>query len=76
MNAIQTMKARGVTVVLITHKVNILAAADKILVMQAGTVQGFGPRDEVLSRLVAPRVVPAGPAAVPSVGRSLSQVAP
>ncbi len=31
MNAIQTMKARGVTVVLITHKVNILAAADKIL---------------------------------------------
>jgi ATP-binding cassette subfamily C protein len=45
-------------VVLITHKINILATADKILVMAAGVVQSYGPRDEILSRLAGPRAVP------------------
>jgi ATP-binding cassette, subfamily C, bacterial len=63
--AIQELKRRGTTVVLITHKLNILAIADKILVMGGGTVQGYGPRDEILSKLMGPRVVPTA-AAVPS----------
>jgi ATP-binding cassette subfamily C protein len=58
LSAIHGLKARKKTVILITHKVNILAAADKILVMSLGTVQGFGPRDEVLSKLLGPRIVP------------------
>lgn len=58
LRAIHGLKARGQTVVLITHKVNILAAADKILVMSNGVVEGFGPRDEILARLLGPRVVP------------------
>ena len=56
-NAIQALKARGTTVVLITHKVNILAIADKILVMTGGTVQSYGPRDEILGKLLGPRMV-------------------
>jgi ABC-type protease/lipase transport system fused ATPase/permease subunit len=52
------LKARGTTVVLITHKVNILAIADKILVMAGGAVQAYGPRDEILGKLMGPRVVP------------------
>lgn len=55
--AIQALKARGTTVVLVTHKVNILAIADRILVMAGGTVQGYGPRDEILGKLMGPRVV-------------------
>jgi len=58
LGAIHGLKARKKTVILITHKVNILAAADKILVMSLGTVQGFGPRDEVLTKLLGPRIVP------------------
>jgi ATP-binding cassette subfamily C protein len=58
--AIQTLKARGTTVVLITHKVNILAITDKILVMGAGTVQAYGQRDEILGRLIGPSIVPSG----------------
>jgi ATP-binding cassette subfamily C protein len=67
--AIRTLKARGTTVVLITHKINILATADKILVMAAGAAQGYGPRDDILSKLAGPRAVPApNPAAAPSTG--------
>jgi ATP-binding cassette subfamily C protein len=60
--AIRAMKTNGTTVVLITHKINILATADKILVMAGGVVQSFGPRDEILSRLAGPRAVPSPPA--------------
>lgn len=54
---------------LITHKVNILAIADKVLVMSASTVQAYGPRDEILSQLMGPRVVPPDPAASAAGGR-------
>jgi ATP-binding cassette subfamily C protein len=76
--AIQAMKARGTTVVLITHKVNILAIADKILVMAGGAVQGFGPRDEVLGKLMGPRVVApaAASTATFSTGGMATVVAP
>jgi ATP-binding cassette subfamily C protein len=60
--AIQQLKANGTTVVMITHKLNILAAVDKILIMTEGVVQAFGPRDQVLQRLVGPRVVATAPA--------------
>lgn len=60
--AIHGLKARRRTVVLVTHKVNILAAADKVLVMNGGVAQSFGPRDEILARLLGPRVVAAVPA--------------
>jgi len=71
--AIQALKARGTTVVLITHKVNILAIADKILVMAGGAVQGYGPRDEILGKLMGPRVVtPAGAPGAPAAGGGMA----
>jgi len=66
LSAVHGLKARGKTAILITHKVNILAAADKILVMANGTIQGFGPRDEILTRLLGPRIVPASPTTAPA----------
>lgn len=48
---IQTLKSQGTTVVLITHRPNILAVADWMLVLVAGTNQAFGRRDEVLAAL-------------------------
>jgi ATP-binding cassette subfamily C protein len=59
LGAIHGLKSRGKTVILITHKVNILAGADKILVMNGGVIQAYGARDEMLPRLLGPRIVPA-----------------
>jgi len=78
LSAIHGLKERGKTVILITHKVNILAVSDKILVLNSGMVQGFGPRDEVLSRLFGPRVVPstAAQAVNSPAGAEPAQVSP
>lgn len=45
------LKARGTTFVVMTHRTSILAVADKMLVLQDGVMQAFGPRDEVLGAL-------------------------
>jgi ATP-binding cassette subfamily C exporter for protease/lipase len=57
--AIQALKAAGRTVVMITHRTNVLATVDNLLVLRDGQVLLFGPRDEVLARLKASNVVPA-----------------
>jgi ATP-binding cassette subfamily C exporter for protease/lipase len=45
------LKALGTTVVLITHRTNVLSAVDRLLVLRDGQVQAYGPRDEVLAAL-------------------------
>lgn len=66
MNTILRLKEAGKTVVMVTHKTNALAQCDAIMVMQDGAVQAFGPRDEILAKIIGPRVVPGpGPVAQP-----------
>lgn len=48
---LQALKHRRVTVVVITHRTSVLAAADRMLILRDGMVQGYGPRDEVLAAL-------------------------
>ena len=62
--AMHSLKAIKTTVVIVTHKINILAAVDKILIMADGGVQAFGEREAVLQRLVGPRVVSTTPAQI------------
>jgi ABC-type protease/lipase transport system fused ATPase/permease subunit len=38
------------TVVLVTHRLNILALADKVMILRGGAIEAFGPRDEVMAR--------------------------
>jgi ATP-binding cassette subfamily C exporter for protease/lipase len=45
------LKAQGTTVIVITHRTSVLAAADLMLVLRDGQVQMAGPRDEVLAAL-------------------------
>nr|WP_143486050.1 type I secretion system permease/ATPase [Pseudomonas sp. PA15(2017)] len=52
--AIEQMKTQGSTVVLVTHRTSTLAQADKLLVLNAGRVQAFGPSQDVLKALSAP----------------------
>jgi len=48
---IKDLKARGATVILITHRMSVLNSVDKLLVLRDGVLTMFGPRDEVLKAL-------------------------
>lgn len=50
-NAILQLKALGRTVVLVTHRSSALSQADKLLVMNEGRMQGFGPARDILHAL-------------------------
>ena len=45
------LKRDGVTLVVVTHRRALVAAADKLLVMQDGQIALFGPAKEVIARL-------------------------
>jgi ABC-type protease/lipase transport system fused ATPase/permease subunit len=47
---IQEMKKRGKTVVLVTHKANLLALTDKTLMLVNGSVEKFGPTREMFAQ--------------------------
>ena len=49
--AVQVMKSKGKTVVLISHRPGIVGVADRLLILHQGTVQASGPRDGVLAAL-------------------------
>lgn len=53
MSAVQNAKDRGAIVILISHRPSTLAACDKVLVLSNGGQQGFGPRDEVLQKVLS-----------------------
>ncbi|RON09825.1 peptidase [Pseudomonas brassicacearum] len=71
-SAIAQMKAQGTSVILVTHRSSALAQADKLLVLNEGRLQAFGPSQEVLKALSSsqqsgaqqeqPREKPASPA--------------
>lgn len=50
--SIKALKAAGSTVVLVTHRPNVLGVVDKLLLLKDGAVQMFGPRDQVLRALM------------------------
>jgi len=49
--ALGALKAKGVTVIVITHRPGILNELDNVLLLQGGSLKAFGPRAEVLSAL-------------------------
>jgi PrtD family type I secretion system ABC transporter len=56
---VQKLKARDTTVVIVTHKLNILNYCDDVLVLNNGTVQAFGPRDQIVNRIPRATSAPA-----------------
>jgi ABC-type protease/lipase transport system fused ATPase/permease subunit len=54
-DAIGRLKARGTTVILVAHRPSLLVHVDKLLVLREGAAVLFGPRDEVLPRLMVQR---------------------
>jgi len=50
-HALHGLKQQGTTVFLIVHRANIANFVDRILVLRDGTVQMYGPRQEVMAAL-------------------------
>jgi ATP-binding cassette subfamily C protein len=51
--AIEQMKAANITVIIITHRMGILAATNKIAIMQDGAVSAFGDSQEIFDRYLS-----------------------
>ncbi len=66
-NALRTAKQRGAIVVLVAHRPSALSACDKVLYLANGVQQAFGPRDEVLRKVLV-RQTQTGPAPLRVVG--------
>jgi len=59
--SLRRIKERGCTIVVITHRTMVLQCVDKILVMKEGAAANFGPKDQVLAKLLQPTAVPKAP---------------
>jgi ABC-type protease/lipase transport system fused ATPase/permease subunit len=68
--ALSALRRRDTTIIVVTHRPNILTSMDKILVLNAGNVERFGKRDEVLAGLVRPVPIAAQRPAMAAVGAS------
>jgi PrtD family type I secretion system ABC transporter len=52
-DAIEQMKIANIPVVIVTHRMGILAATDKIAIMQGGTLTAFGESEEIFERYLS-----------------------
>ena len=57
-NTLQHLKTNGTTVIVMTHRMNVLAAVEYMLVLVDGQMKQFGPRDQVIAALQAPQAPP------------------
>jgi ATP-binding cassette subfamily C protein len=58
LDAIEQMKIANTTVVVITHRMGILAATDKIAIIQGGTVVAFGASEQIFEQHLSRPQVP------------------
>ncbi|RYX88945.1 MAG: type I secretion system permease/ATPase [Comamonadaceae bacterium] len=47
-HALSSLRAKGVTSIVVTHRPSLIAHVDKILILEAGQVKQFGPASEVM----------------------------
>ena len=59
--ALQTLKQNKVTVILVTHRQNVLTHVDKLLVLNEGKLAVYGPRNQVIAHLQQVQPVQAQP---------------
>jgi ATP-binding cassette subfamily C protein EexD len=69
-SAIQELKQTGSTIFVITHRTTILSQLDRILVMNAGGVSMYGPRDQVMEELNKQQIAAQQKAALAATGAS------
>jgi len=70
--AIASVRKRGGIVVVVAHRPSALQALDSVLVLAKGAVVSFGPKDEVLPKVLADPGLSRGPLAVVPKSRETS----
>jgi PrtD family type I secretion system ABC transporter len=50
-HALSSLRAEGVTSIVVTHRPSLVAHVDKILILEAGQVKQFGPASEVMKSM-------------------------
>lgn len=65
LRAIQILKSRGTTFVVITHRTSVLSVTDRLLVLRDGTQQLYGSTAEVLQKLRPAASAPQAAVATP-----------
>lgn len=50
--AIERLRLNGSCAVVVTHKLSLLAYCDDVMILNAGTVQAFGQRQQIVDRLI------------------------
>ncbi len=58
LQAINRLKSKQTTVIVITHRLDILQATTKLAVLKAGTLQMYGNKDAVLAKLYPAKAKP------------------
>jgi ATP-binding cassette, subfamily C, bacterial exporter for protease/lipase len=61
LNTVKHLRAKGTTVIVMTHRLNILGAIEHMLVLVDGQVQRFGTCQEVMEALQSPPASPQQP---------------
>jgi PrtD family type I secretion system ABC transporter len=62
------LKARNATVVIVSHRLNVLQSVDKVLYMQAGQVRQLMTREELLKQMAGGQAAQAQPQSQPQPG--------
>ena len=65
MATMAALKAEGTTIIIIAHRPSILRNVDRILLLQEGQVAAFGPRDEILNKMLGGKNVAGNPLSFP-----------
>ncbi len=65
--ALDALKDKGTTILLISHRPAVLEKMDKILVLNEGSIAALGTRNEILPRLLGQSQQPTPPASAPTV---------
>jgi ABC-type protease/lipase transport system fused ATPase/permease subunit len=71
--AIDGMRKRGQTIILVSHRVQAIGKADLLLLIERGQQRAYGPRNEVMKLFQGPR---APATSAPSSDRKPPQKAP
>lgn len=53
-NALKAARQRGATAIVVAHRAGFMGIADKLLVVQNGRIESFGPRDQVAAKFAPP----------------------
>lgn len=70
--AIFGVRERNGIVIVIAHRPSAIAGVDMVLVMNGGRQQAFGPKDEVLAKVLQRQALPRPLKVVPEAGSSAS----